>query len=241
MSVKYIPKWTIIYALELVVSSATCLLAAWSLNRSIKILNSCLCLATFGFFICEGLFSLSRAIFFLLKIHAYLYPPLQHWVVLDKKHDVAGLSLIGHRQDDVLEQIPTGIATIIIFGDALNIASTLWMLISIRELLKLASKTVDRGHESEKKVCKRYTLIVCIAILCYTIPIVTLQSTSGVIHYRAISIQFITALARSSIMLLSICAIVYLRYRGRNTELVHGRLIRAPLYERLKRIVYVES
>jgi len=241
MDEEYIPKWTILYILQLAISSISCLLAAWVLKRSISISTSCICLATFAFFVCKGLYSLFRTIFYLLVLDAYLTPQAQSWTVTDERHDIAGLSLIGHQRDQegVSQLLPTYIAVVILVGDALNLESTLWMFISITELLRLASKSVDRGIDLEKKMCKYYSIAIRLGVVCYTVIYIVFQSTSAIVQYRTHAIVMITAIVESSIILLSMYAVAYLRHRGRSLELVHGRFIRAPLYARLRRIVYV--
>jgi len=238
---KYTPTWTIIYASEHMLSTSSCLLAAWSLNRSIKILNSCVCLATFMFFTFKGLYSLFRTAFYLSIIHAYLSPEAQKWIVIDEANDIAALFLFGNdvKSDGVLVKPSIKIAAVLIFGDVFNFASILWMFFSVKELLKLASGSIDRGLDLEQKICKIYVYSLCGVVFFYAISYIVFLSMVDAAPYRTHSFGLIAITARSSTMLLSLYAVLYLRYQGRSLELVHGRFIRAPLYARLQRIVYV--
>ncbi|KAG9406485.1 PH domain leucine-rich repeat-containing protein phosphatase 2 [Aphanomyces cochlioides] len=248
------PIWSLIYAIVFSFSFLAAVIATISLRRSTKSVSSCVVYSMLWFFIWKSIYSGSRIAMIAICINEYMKGN-SSWLILDADHDIGGFRLLGYEKDPKNNdlQLPPVHARVALFaGDAALLSCCLWMLVLVMELLRLVKRTMDRGSVAEKRLWYIYLFSNVMIILAYFTILVIFsyhQGTSGTTKEKGAELSFFSdrfrvilisaATVQSLVIFVVGFAVFYLNRTGLNLESVECRVVKSPLYKRLKRILIV--
>lgn len=133
------------------------------------------------------------------------------------------------------------VTVVLCLGDAMLFASALIMMPLTFELSTIATKSMDRGVDKERAQIRWYSWAVHGVLLVF----VTVETTFAAIHRSysehtqrcLLSVYFLEFLS----FFYMIWLVIRLKIIGRKYENVQGQFITSPVYQRLKRIMYVAT
>lgn len=137
------------------------------------------------------------------------------------------------------EPLSNTLTTLLLADNALFLLTSYWIFLVARELFKLAMTTFDRGSENELRTIRMYiagAVFILVCYFAYALPIVI--SDSGYSNALSMVSNIETGFSIFSV-LYSSGALIVLRCSGRKHEHIHGKVIRSPLYQRLKNLMIV--
>lgn len=129
------------------------------------------------------------------------------------------------------------VTALLCLGDTLLFGVAVWMFPLTYELSHLATKSMDRGPEKEKRQIRAYSCYVHALIGAYAAVEVVLSIVYGgyttATQRCLLSIYFIQFFS----FFYMVWLIVRLRIGGRKYENVRGQFVTSPIYQRLTRIM----
>jgi hypothetical protein len=131
------------------------------------------------------------------------------------------------------------VTAVLCLGDSMLFASALLMMPLTFELSTIATKSMDRGVDKEKQQIKWYSWAVHGALLVFATVEAALAAAYGGYSEHTqrclLSVYFLEFLS----FFFMIWLVIRLKIIGRKYENVQGQFITSPVYQRLKRIMYV--
>lgn len=123
--------------------------------------------------------------------------------------------------------------------DVMHFGAAFWVLPLTYELANIAAKSMDRGVAKEKRRIMFYACVGHGLIAAFLVAEVVIAVHYG--GYSAHSYRLMMAIYVMHIITLAYMAtlLVRLKRMGRDIEPIHGHFEASPVYERLKRILYV--
>lgn len=131
------------------------------------------------------------------------------------------------------------VTALLCLGDSMLFASALLMMPLTFELSTIATKSMDRGVDKEKQQIKFYSWVVHGALLVFATVEAALAAAYGGYSEHTqrclLSVYFLEFLS----FFFMIWLVIRLKIIGRKYENVQGQFVTSPVYQRLKRIMYV--
>jgi hypothetical protein len=107
------------------------------------------------------------------------------------------------------------------------------------ELSRLARKSMDRGVKRERQQIRRYAFVIGTSLAAYsTAQLVLALVFGGYNLYSQRCLLGVYVLQFIALVYMA-CRLFILKVHGRKFETIHGAFVASPVYQRLKRIMYV--